>query len=66
MIVGSYKIENNTDADERLTALFADEKITSMDRFYMEADKYIKDDSIREYFLTRAKEWLKARGYKVA
>jgi hypothetical protein len=60
MIVGpiqSYMIENETDADEYLTALLEKPEYRSMDEVHMRAAKYIKDEHVKNYFINKAKAY---------
>jgi hypothetical protein len=58
MAIEPFKIENESEADEYLTALFAKDKYKSMDEVTLRAQKYITDERVRVYFVTKAKEML--------
>jgi hypothetical protein len=53
--IQSYMIENESDADEYLTALFEKPEYRSMDEARMRASKYIKDEHLKNYFIDNAK-----------
>jgi hypothetical protein len=50
-------IENETDADEYLTALLEKPEYRSMDEVHMRAAKYIKDEHVKNYFINKAKAY---------
>jgi hypothetical protein len=56
--VGPFVIDNEIDADEYLTALFEKPDYRSMDEVHMRAEKYIKNDHLKNYFINKAKELL--------
>lgn len=53
-----YNIESRNDADEYLSSLFERDDYPSLIEVQIRAHKYISDESIRYYFLSRAKELL--------
>jgi hypothetical protein len=60
MAVESYKIENESDADEYLKSLLEKHEYRSIDEVKLRAQKYIKDERLKNYFITKAKAILQA------
>jgi hypothetical protein len=58
--IQSYMIENKSDADEYLSALFEKPEYKSMDEVHTWAAKYIKDQHLKDYFINKANEMLKS------
>jgi hypothetical protein len=54
-----FAIENETYADDYLTDLLANPDYRSMDEVRRRAQKYIKNDHLRDYFVNKAQELLK-------
>ena len=61
MRVGPYVIENESDADYRLDALLANPETATMDRIRRDAEAYIRDDTVKQYFLGQAERRLGAK-----
>ena len=59
--LGPFVIENESDADEYLRALLEKPEYGSMNEVRMRAQKYIKDEHLKNCFITKAKEILKAQ-----
>jgi hypothetical protein len=55
--IQSYMIENESDADEYLTALLEKPEYRSMDEVRMRAAKYINDGYVKNYFINKAKAY---------
>ena len=62
MEVQSFVIDNEYEADEYLTALLEKPEYRSMDEVIVRAQKYVKDDCLRIYFINKAKEILRIYG----
>lgn len=60
MKVESFTIENKSEADSYLTDLLEKPEYRSMDEVESRAARYIKDASIRDYFIGKAREMLNA------
>jgi hypothetical protein len=58
--VGPFVIESESEADDYLRDLLEKPEYRSMGEVQMRAQKYIKDNNIRKYFVKKAKETLKA------
>jgi hypothetical protein len=58
MAIEPFKIENESAADEYLTALFVPDKYRSIDEVNLRAQKYISNERVRAYFVNNAKEML--------
>jgi len=62
MKVGPYLIENKSDADGRLDAQLANLDAGTMDRIRRDADIYIRDETVKKYYLDEAARRLTALG----
>ena len=62
--VGSFKIENETWADEYLQELVAMPEYRSMDEVKMRAQEYIKSETIKLHFINKAQGLLKTYGIR--
>jgi len=62
MKVGTYLIENKLDADDRLDAQLANLDAGTMDRIIKDADSYIRDETVKKYYLDEAARRLIALG----
>lgn len=58
--IQSLAIENEIYADEYLTDLLKNPDYRSMDVVRARAAKYCKDERVKNYFIKRAKEMLRA------
>jgi hypothetical protein len=58
--VQSYIIENEIYADEYLTNLLKNPDYRSMDVVHARAAKRCKDERVKNYFINKAKEMLRA------
>jgi hypothetical protein len=56
--IQSFMIENETYADDYLTALFEKPEYRSMDEVRQRAAECIKDERLKNYFINKAKEYL--------
>lgn len=56
--IQSFGIENETYADDYLTALFEKPEYRSMDEVRQRAAEYIKDERLKNYFINKAKDML--------
>jgi hypothetical protein len=59
MIVEPFTIENESEADLYLRDLLENPAYRNMDEVQMRAQKYIKDEHLKNYFINRAKDILK-------
>ena len=57
--IQTFFIERETEADSYLSALLAEPENRSMDVVRAHAQRLIKDDDLKTYFLIRAKQTLK-------
>ena len=55
MIIETFKIEDESEADAYLRDLLAKPEYRSMDEVYVRAQKLIPDSRLRNYFINRAK-----------
>ena len=55
MIIETFKIEDESEADAYLRDLLANPEYRSMDEVYVRAQKLIPDARLRNYFINRAK-----------
>jgi hypothetical protein len=62
MNIESFKIENETYADEYLEALFERPEFRSMDEVNRRAAEHITDPRLADYFKNKAREILKIQG----
>jgi hypothetical protein len=58
----SFKIENESEADEYLTDLLATPQYRSMNEVQIRAQKYIADQQLRNYFIAKARAILEPTG----
>jgi hypothetical protein len=58
--IGQFTIDNEVEADDYLKALLEKPEYRSMDEARVRAEKYIKDDHLKNHFINRAKELLNA------
>jgi hypothetical protein len=58
--IQSFMIENETYADDYLTALFEKPEYRSMDVVRIRAAEHIKDQRLRNYFINKATELLRS------
>ncbi len=58
--IRSFTIENEIYADEYLTDLLKNPEDRSMDVVCVRADEYCKDERVKNYFINKAKEMLRA------
>ncbi len=65
MMVEPFMIENESDADEYVRALLEKHEYRSMNEVNMRAQKYIKDEHLKNYFINKAKEILKTYGHEI-
>jgi precorrin-6B methylase 2 len=65
MIVESFIIDSESAADEYLRNLLEKHKYRSMNVVTMRAQKYIKDEHLKNYFINKAKEILKTYGREI-
>ena len=65
MIVESFIIESESEADEYLKDLLEKHEYRSMNEVKMRAQKYIKDTHLKNYFINKAKEILKTYGHEI-
>ena len=65
MSVEPFIIENESEADDYLRGLLEKHEYRSMDEVNMRAQKYIKDEHLKTYFINRAKEILKTYGHEI-
>jgi hypothetical protein len=56
--VGPFVIENEIEADEYLGGLLQKPEYRSMHEVHTRAQKFIKDDYLKSYFINKAKELL--------
>ena len=61
-VVTSFKIENDSEADEYLTDLLKRPEYRSMDEITRRAQKYVEDGELRKRFINRGKQMLEAAG----
>ena len=59
MIVESFIIERESEADAYLDDLLKKPEYRSLDETKIRAQKYIKDDKLKKYFINKAEEMLK-------
>lgn len=59
-----FRIENEYEADDYLKSLLEKPEYRSVDEVKMRAQKYIKDDHLKIYFINKGKEMLKTMGMK--
>jgi hypothetical protein len=60
--VEPFKIENESEADDYLKALFETPKYRSMDEAHRRARDLIEDPRLKSYFINEARERLKTFG----
>jgi hypothetical protein len=65
MIVKSFMIENEFEADDYLRDLLAKHEYRSMNEVNMRAQKYIKDEHLKNYFINKARGILKNYGHEI-
>ncbi len=65
MIVEPFIIENESEADNYLKDLLAKPEYRSMDKVTIRAQKYIKDEHLKNYFSNKAKEILKTYSHEI-
>ena len=65
MIVESFRIESESEADDYLRDLLAKHEYRSMNEVNMRAQKYIKDKYLKNYFINKAREILKTYGHEI-
>ena len=58
--IESFKIENESEADDYLRDLLAKPEYRSMGEVQQRANTYIIDAKLKNYFITKAAEMLKA------
>jgi hypothetical protein len=63
--VGPFIIEGESEADDYLTALFEKHEYRSMIEVTMRAQKYIKDEHLKNYFINKAEEMLKTYDHEI-
>ena len=63
--IESYRIESESEADYYLKSILEKREYRSMDEVKMRAQKYIKDDHLRVYFINKGKEMLKKYGHDI-
>jgi hypothetical protein len=57
-----FMIENESQADSYLESLFEKPEYRHMSEVKIRAQRYIKDDGLRAYFLNKARKMLKTYG----
>ncbi len=65
MIVEPFIIETESEADVYLRDLLEKNEYRSMNEVNMRAQKYIKDEHLKNYFINKAKEILKTYGHEI-
>jgi hypothetical protein len=63
MIVESYRIESESEADDYLRDLLAKPEYRSMNEVNMRAQQLIKNDRLKSHFIKKAKEILQTYGH---
>ena len=58
MTIEPFKIENESEADEYLTALLAKDEYRSIEEVNRRAHQYVTDERLKVYFVNKAKEKL--------
>ncbi len=66
MIIGSFGIDNESEADDFLSSLLAEPQYRSMGEVNRRSHKLIKNDHLKDYFVEKAKEILETYGHKIA
>ena len=62
-MVEPFKIESESEADDYLKDLLERKEYRSMDEITLRAIKYIDDKTLKNYFINKAREILKAYGH---
>lgn len=57
-MIEPFTIDSEAEADDYLHDLLAKDEYRSMDEVASRAQRYIRDNNIRNYFITKAKEIL--------
>lgn len=66
MKIESFSIDNESDADDYLKDLLANPEYQSIGEVNIRAQKYIKDENIKTYFINKAKEILRTYGHEIS